>query len=135
MREIKYIVVHCTAGSQLQTVEGLMDYFRRERKWKNPGYHYVVTAEGKVVQLLDVEKVSNGVKGYNSVSINVAWMGGIDKYGRSVDNRTDDQKLSLKGLVKMLMERFPGAMLMGHRDFPGVAKDCPCFEVRELMGS
>lgn len=133
MRDIKYIVVHCTAGSQRQTVEGLLDYFRRVRKWNNPGYHYVVTAEGKVVQLLDVEKVSNGVKGYNSVSINVAWMGGIDKYGRSVDNRTDDQKLSLRGLVKMLMERFPGAKLMGHRDFTGVAKDCPCFEVKELL--
>ena len=135
MRDIKYIVVHCTAGSQRQTVEGLLDYFRRVRKWNNPGYHYVVTAEGKVVQLLDVEKMSNGVRGYNNVSINVAWMGGIDKYGRSVDNRTDDQRLSLKGLVKMLMERFPGAKLMGHRDFPGVAKDCPCFEVGELMGS
>lgn len=133
MREIKYIVVHCTAGSQLQTVEGLMDYFTRVKKWKHPGYHYVVTAEGKVVQLLDIAKVSNGVRGYNRESINVAWMGGIDKYGRSVDNRTDDQRLSLKGLVKMLMERFPGAKLMGHRDFPGVAKDCPCFEVRELL--
>lgn len=130
MRDIKYIVVHCTAGSQRQTVEGLMDYFTRVRKWKNPGYHYVVTPEGKVVQLLDVAKVSNGVKGYNRESINVAWMGGIDKYGRSTDNRTDDQKLSLKGLVKMLMERFPGAKLMGHKDFPGVAKDCPCFDVK-----
>ena len=84
---------------------------------------------------LDTHKVSNGVKGYNRESINVAWMGGIDRHGRSTDNRTDDQKLSLKGLVKMLMGRFPGAKLMGHRDFPGVAKDCPCFDVRELMGS
>lgn len=134
MREIKYIVVHCTAGSQRQTVEGLMDYFTRVRRWKYPGYHYVVTAEGKVVQLLDISKVSNGVKGYNKNAINIAWMGGIDKYGKSVDNRTDDQKLSLRSLVRMMKERFPEARVMGHRDFPGVAKDCPCFEVGEMMG-
>ena len=99
MRKVKYIAVHCTAGSQKATVNDLLAEFKR-KGWKAPGYHYVITADGKIHQLLDTEKVSNGVKGYNSVSVNIAYTGGMD----GVDNRTDEQK-------------YPDAVIQGHRDF------------------
>lgn len=95
MREIKRIFVHCTAGSQRQTVADLQSEFKRKR-WKHSGYHYVVQADGTITQLLDEQLVSNGVKGYNSTSINVAYMGGIDSDGKATDNRTDAQKESLR---------------------------------------
>ena len=40
MRNIKYIAVHCTAGSQKTTIESLKLEFKR-KGWKYPGYHYV----------------------------------------------------------------------------------------------
>ena len=112
MRKIKYIAVHCTAGSQKATVNDLLTEFKR-KGWKAPGYHYVITADGKIHQLLDTEKVSNGVKGYNSVSVNIAYTGGMD----GVDNRTDEQKKSLVALLKLLRKRYPDAVIQGHRDF------------------
>ena len=112
MRKIKYIAVHCTAGSQKSTVRDLELEFKR-KGWKAPGYHYVITSDGKIHQLLDTEKVSNGVKGYNSVTVNIAYTGGID----GVDNRTDEQKKSLIILLKLLRKRYPDAVIQGHRDF------------------
>ena len=112
MRKIKYIAVHCTAGSQKATVDDLLTEFKR-KEWKAPGYHYVITADGKIHQLLDTEKVSNGVKGYNSVAVNIAYTGGMD----GVDNRTDEQKKSLVTLLKLLRKRYPDAVIQGHRDF------------------
>ena len=68
MRKIKYIAVHCTAGNQSQTIEDLRAEFYR-KGWKNPGYHYVIKPDGGIVQMHPEEKTSNGVKGYNSVSL------------------------------------------------------------------
>lgn len=142
MRNIKYIAVHCTASHQSMTIEGLKQEFRR-KGWVNPGYHYVVSPDGKITQLLDEDKVSNGVKGFNSVSINVAYIGGIDTNGKPTDNRTDAQKESLRSLLKMLHKKYPTAVIQGHRDFsPDLNKDgkitsnewmkaCPCFNAKE----
>ena len=89
----------------------------KRKGWKNPGYHYVVSADGVIHQLLDEEKVSNGVKGWNSKLINVAYIGGIDAAGKPTDNRTEAQKKSLRGLLKLLKGRYPKATIQGHRDF------------------
>lgn len=131
MRNIKYIVVHCTGGNQKQTVGDLRMEFKR-KGWKNPGYHYVITADGVVHQLLDESKVSNGVKGYNSVSVNIAYTGGVDlsHHLAPIDNRTEAQKRSLVVLLKKLRKSYPNAVIQGHRDFPGVAKACPCFNAK-----
>lgn len=142
MRNIKYIAVHCTASHQSMTIEGLKQEFKR-KGWVNPGYHYVVSPDGKISQLLCEDKVSNGVKGFNSVSINVAYIGGIDINGKPIDNRTDAQKASLRSLLKMLHKKYPTAVIQGHRDFsPDLNKDgkitsnewmkaCPCFNAKE----
>lgn len=124
-------MVHCTAGSPKQTVNDLLLEFKH-KGWKHPGYHYVVTSDGVIHQLLDEKKISNGVKGYNSVSINVAYTGGVDVENRlaPIDNRTDAQKKALLQLLKMLRKCYPHAEIRGHRDFPNVAKACPCFNAK-----
>ena len=138
-RTIKYIFVHCTAGSQRQTLADLQREFNR-KGWKNPGYHYVVFPDGLVQQLLSEGAVANGVKGYNSVSIHVAYVGGIDANLRTVDNRTQAQKEKLRTLLKILRKRYPTARILGHRDISPDTnhngrvdpweriKDCPCFD-------
>ncbi len=135
-RIIKRIFVHCTASSQSMTVAGLLAEFKR-KGWRNPGYHYVVDADGKITQLLDDTKVSNGVQGWNANAMNVAYIGGIDANGKAVDNRTAAQKSALVSLLKLLVGRYPGAMIMGHRDIWGAEspgkwkKMCPCFNATE----
>ena len=84
MRTIKYIAVHCTASHQSMTIEDLKQEFKH-KGWITPGYHYVISPDGKIIQLLDESKVSNGVKGYNSVSINIAYIGGIDRVYKPIE--------------------------------------------------
>ena len=88
---------------------------------------------GDIEQLLGEEDISNGVQGYNSTSINISYVGGIDKQGRPVDNRTDAQKQSLCRILTELKRRYPNAHIMGHRDIWGKdskkwKKWCPCFD-------
>lgn len=135
MRDIQRIFIHCTAGSQKQTLKDLLNEFKA-KGWNNPGYHYVVFPNGKVEQLLGEDKVSNGVQGYNSTSINIAYVGGIDTNGRATDNRTDAQKVALAELLQTLKTRYPNAHIMGHRDIWGKnpakwKKQCPCFDAEE----
>ena len=132
MRDIKRIFVHCTAGSQKQTKNDLLREFKA-KGWSAPGYHYVVFPDGKVEQLLAEDKVSNGVQGYNSTAINVAYVGGIGANGRATDNRTDAQKIALEKLLQTLKIKYPNAHIMGHRDIWGKnpanwKKQCPCFD-------
>lgn len=129
MREIKYIVLHCTATQPYATVEAIQRYWREQLKWKAPGYHYIVSANGGVKQLAEESAVTNGVAGFNSVSIHVSYIGGVDPKNQPADTRTPDQLASMKALVKKLKARYPKAIIQGHRDFPRVAKACPSFEV------
>ena len=130
MREIKYIAVHCTATPQTATVSSIQNYWKNVLKWKMPGYHFIIKPNGEVVQLLEIEKVSNGVKGFNSVSINISYIGGVDSKNKPIDNRTEAQKKALIDLLKKLKKQFPKAIIQGHRDFPEVKKACPSFNAK-----
>ncbi|NSW46210.1 MAG: N-acetylmuramoyl-L-alanine amidase [Bacteroidales bacterium] len=131
MRNINYIVVHCTATPQNTTIESIQKYWREVLKWHAPGYHYIIKSSGELVQLLPIEQVSNGVAGYNSQCINIAYIGGVDNNGKPIDNRTPAQKDMLLKLLKQLKQQFPKAIIQGHRDFPGVKKACPSFDAKD----
>ena len=136
MRQIKRIFVHCTAGPQTQTVAEIQKYWKTHNKWTSPGYHYIVKPDGEIVPLQPEDKPSNGVAGYNSTSINVCYIGGVNKQGRPVDNRTEAQKESLRKILKELKTRYPDAVIMGHREIWGSSpknwkKMCPCFNAGE----
>jgi len=130
MREINWIVVHCTATQQNATVSAILRYWTEELGWKNPGYHYLIDKTGTVVQLQEESKVANGVRGYNQRSVHVAYIGGIDEVGDAIDNRTISQKISMYRLLTNLRMKYPEAELLGHKDFPKVHKACPCFDTK-----
>jgi N-acetylmuramoyl-L-alanine amidase len=131
MRNIKYIAVHCTATAQTAKIEAIQNYWREHLGWTMPGYHFIVKADGTAVNLLPIEQVSNGVKDYNSVSINISYIGGIDKNGVPKDTRTPQQKATLLELLKKYKKQFPNAIIQGHRDFPNVKKACPSFDAKK----
>jgi N-acetylmuramoyl-L-alanine amidase len=133
MRTIDYIVLHCTATPQTATVESIKRYWREVMKWRRVGYHFLIEPSGKINHLLDIEEVTNGVKGYNKSSIHISYIGGVDSKGKAFDNRTVPQKIAQIELIKELKEQFPKAKILGHRDFPNVQKDCPSFDVAEWL--
>lgn len=133
MRPIKYIVLHCTATQPTATVASIQNYWKNELHWKNPGYHFIIKADGTIVSLLPIEQVSNGVAGYNSNSIHISYIGGIDSKGIPKDTRTPDQISSQILLLRDLIRKFPTATIKGHRDFPGVTKACPSFDVKTWL--
>jgi N-acetylmuramoyl-L-alanine amidase len=133
MRDIKYIVIHCTATQPTARIESIQAYWRTRLGWKSPGYHYIIQADGNVRQLADEAQIANGVAGYNRQSIHISYIGGIDKYGRPKDTRTPEQLQSMKDLVISMRDKYPTAKIKGHRDFPGVNKACPSFEVTDWL--
>lgn len=144
MRKINFIVLHCTAGPQTQTIDSIKAYWKNVMKWKQYGYHYIIKPNGEAVNLVDISTPSNGVAGRNANSIHISYIGGVDNK-RVVDNRTDEQKKTMQQLVEKFSLQFPNAVICGHRDFSpdknknGIIepsewiKSCPSFEVKDWL--
>ncbi len=132
-RHINRIVVHCSAtreGGYFTAAD--IRRWHKERGWSDIGYHYVVRLDGWVEVGRPVEKPGAHAKGYNEDSIGVCYVGGLDAAGKAADTRTDEQKASLKIICEYLCRWHNVSEIVGHRELPGVKKDCPCFEVQEL---
>ena len=127
MRRIDKIIVHCTAtpkGREVSVKE--IDRWHRERGFKCIGYHYVIGLDGKVSEGRPIEEIGAHCTGQNSHSVGVCYVGGIDRFGLPADTRTLQQCVAMRELLASLKERFPKAMIYGHRDF--ARKACPCFD-------
>lgn len=129
-RAINMIVVHCSATKEGQDFDAAdIDKWHRERGWNGIGYHYVVKLDGTVEKGRNINKTGSHVRGHNTRSIGICYIGGVDKDGKPKDTRTDAQKASLAALIGELKAMY-GAPVQGHRDFPGVAKACPSFDAK-----
>ena len=124
-RNIKRLILHCTATNQDASVSAIKKYWKNKLGWKNPGYHIIVKPDGSWTYLLDFNKISNGVAGYNSTSINVSYIGGIDSNGDAIDNRTKEQK----EIFDVIVNEFKNKLTLtvhGHNQFSN--KGCPSFK-------
>ncbi len=128
-REIRFLVVHCTATSPDTKIQDIRRYWKQELGWKKPAYHYIILRNGEIVTLQKEHRLANGVKDFNARSIHIAYIGGINENNEPDDNRTEEQLFSMFHLLMDLTEKYPFAKLMGHRDFPNVARACPSFDV------
>lgn len=130
MRPINKIIIHCTATPEgrAHTVKDV-DTWHKQRGFTGIGYHYLIGVNGEVWEGRPIEKVGAHTEGYNSMSIGVAYVGGMDKEMKNPkDTRTPAQKDSLARLLKELVIKFPNAEIYGHRDF--AKKACPSFDAR-----
>lgn len=133
MRKVNNIVFHCTATQPGATVKSIQKYWREVQGWKSPGYHYIIDANGIITQLADVEQITNGVQGHNKDSVHISYIGGVDKFGMPADTRTAAQLVAMRCLLQAMKGLYPNARVLGHRDFPGVAKACPSFDVKKWL--
>lgn len=146
--DIKYIVIHCSATYEGRPydVEDIRAMHKR-RGFRDVGYHFVIKLDGTIQKGRDIDEMGAHVKGHNSHSIGVCYIGGLDNDGKPKDTRTPEQKQSLKKLVDILSVIYPDAETLGHRDLSpdldgdGViekhewTKSCPVFDVRLWLKS
>lgn len=128
-RNIDELFLHCTATQQNATVAAIQRYWRETLKWNAPGYHIILTPEKGFSYLRDFNLASNGVAGRNSRSINIAYIGGIDRNGRPLDNRTDMQKRLMERIITEFKLKRPNIKVRGHNEVSN--KACPSFNVKE----
>lgn len=126
----KYLVVHCSATRPSLDV-GVKEIrqWHKNQGWQDIGYHYVIRRDGKVERGRAEDLVGSHVAGYNSNSVGVCMVGGVSQKDIKPENNfTKEQFASLKTLLKTLAEKYKGAVVLGHRDFPRVSKACPSFD-------
>lgn len=125
-------MIHCTGTQPSATVEAIKRYWKDYLKWKSPGYHILIDQNGIPYYLSDFNSITNGVKGYNHESIHISYIGGIDENGKAKDTRTMQQKATILDCIREALEWVgEKVIIQGHRDFPNVAKECPCFDSRK----
>lgn len=130
------IIVHCSATPpSLDIGVEVIDNWHKAKGWDGIGYHYVIRRNGTVEPGRDISKTGAHAKGYNSRSIGICLVGGIN------EDNTPDANFSI-GQYNRLKEIIDGLILskvvtkdvkiVGHRDLDGVTKACPCFDVSNL---
>lgn len=135
------LVVHVTATPPSRDIGAReVDAMHRAKGWSGIGYHFVIRRNGKIEPGRALSQVGAHVEGWNSVSVGVSMVCGVDEQGRPQDNRTPEQTLALKQLLAELANKFPKAKVCGHRDLSrdkdgdGIIephehiKACPCFD-------
>lgn len=126
MRLIKHIVVHCTATDATKKAK---DFYVENQK---PMFHYVIERDGQIVQLSHEPFSVEAIEEYDAGSIHIAYIGGIDKTKKPVDNRTTRQKEALFYKLVELSARYKNVNIMGAGDL-GSSKNSPGFDVKEWI--
>lgn len=138
MRIPKYLVIHCSATklSQDIPVSTIKKWHVKGRGWSDVGYHYYIRKDGSLELGRDRdgdgdiwEEIGAHVRNFNSKSVGICYEGGLDESGEPKDTRTKEQLITMSAIVKVISSQFKGIKIRGHKDFPNVAKSCPCFEV------
>ena len=144
MRKIDTIIIHCTATREGQDVHASdVDKWHKERGFQMIGYNYLIDLDGTVETGRPMTMSGAHTKGWNSRSVGVCYVGGLDKQGNPKDTRTPAQKKALNELVYKLLDKYPDVTkIIGHRDTsPDLNGDgkitpnewikaCPCFDVQ-----
>lgn len=139
MREIKKIIVHCSATDETQDFG--VDEIRRWHTdpkpagngWSDVGYHYVINRRGDIQQGRPIDKMGAHAYGHNDDSIGVCLVGGINSKTKNPDsNFTMSQYQSLVDLRDKLINSIPSINeTIGHNEISD--KSCPCFNMRAFF--
>lgn len=143
LRSINLIVLHCTASPNGRPVSiQTVTEWHRQRGFKTIGYHYLIDVDGAVSEGRSELETGAHALGFNAHSIGVCLVGGVG--GPSKQNPglyTQSQWDNLRIAVQDLLDRYPGARVVGHRDLsPDLDGDgqvephewiklCPAFDV------
>ncbi len=120
------LIVHCadTPPGMDLTVD-MIDRWHKAKGWDGIGYHYLVKADGNVLEGRQEDEVGAHVKGFNSVSVGICLEGG---HGSRFDF-TRVQMDALGYLLSGLLLKYKKAVVRGHNDYDP-HKTCPNFDAK-----
>ncbi len=134
MRLINKIIIHCSASSPSMNI-GVKEInaWHLKKGWQGVGYHYVIRRDGTIEKGRNLDLIGAHCKGENANSIGICYVGGVNENGKAEDNRTQDQKESLRKLISSLNLVFGPLDIFGHNEFSD--KACPSFNVQKEVWS
>lgn len=144
-KQLRYLVLHCTAtpGGREVTAEQIRHWHtdpvsKGGRGWRQVGYTDMIHLDGTVERLVDNNEdhnvdpweVTNGAKGYNSISRHVVYVGGGTS-PNGEDTRTEAQRKAIADYVLEFHRKHPSVRIVGHNEL--AAKACPSFDVPAFL--
>jgi hypothetical protein len=127
------VTIHCTA-----TPEGRDNTAAEVTKWDierfgQPSYHAVAELHGEVVDTLRADQRGAHVKDHNNGNLGLSYVGGtttLNAGAKPKDTRTAEQKAGMERKLRQWLSEHPSIKrIRGHRQWPGVSKACPSFDV------
>lgn len=128
-----YLTIHCAATPEGRNVSAEQIEQWDRARFNQPSYHWVVELDGHCHRSLQDDVRGAHVANHNTGNIGICYVGGCDAHMKAKDTRTLAQKESLLKLCKDYRLKYPGIKILGHRDWPNVHKDCPSFDVEEML--
>lgn len=128
------IFVHCSATQPSQDIGvGTIRMWHKQQGWLDVGYHFVIKRNGFIEEGRPVDVVGSHVKDWNSRSVGVCLVGGIDAKGKFEANFTPAQMQALRELLKVLKSHYPNADIKAHHDV--APKACPSFDLQRWLNT
>lgn len=126
---IRFLTVHCAATPEGRDVDAATISRWDIERFGQISYHWVIEIDGTMHRTLPDTVRGAHVGKANTGNIGICYVGGCDAAMKPKDTRTAAQKQSLRTLIRTYRNRVPNIIVRGHRDWPGVAKACPSFDV------
>ena len=143
MAQYKYLIIHCSATIQGVNIkpEQIKEWHmgKTGRGWSRVGYSDLITLDGALHNMhfvdgtnpnddyIEYSEMTWGVKGINSYSKHICYVGGLDKNKDPKNTMTNEQCETLEIYIKHELLRHPDLLIAGHNQFS--TKSCPCFFV------
>lgn len=122
MREIKYLVLHHTAGSILDTRSSIDKYQRSTGQYSEIAYNWFIDWKGNVsTGRSDTSNAAN--KGLNGISLSLCLAGDFESYSPS-----PKQKDSLEWATSVIQSRY-------HISKENIIFHCDCPSMPEFIGT
>ena len=132
MLPIKHLTIHCSATPEGRDVKATQLNQWAVAKFGQKSYHYIIELDGTIRVNMPHSQIGAHTGGKNTGNLGICYVGGMTAdMKKAKDTRTPAQKTALRGLVATLRAQYPKITVRGHRDWPGVKKDCPSFDVKK----
>lgn len=147
------VVWHCSATRPNQHIGAAQIrewHLAPPNSYADIGYHLIIPRSGDLELGRPLDVIGAHVAGYNSVSVGVCMVGGLDELGRGFINApgqyTPEQWKCARLVAAFLRRLYPSANHVGHRDLSPDKnhdgkisqqewlKTCPGFDVSTQLG-
>lgn len=131
-----FLTIHCAATPEGRDVKPETVEQWDRAKFGQKSYHWIIPLDGTPHRSLNDDQKGAHVGGHNTGNIGICYVGGMDAHmSAPKDTRTEAQSKALLFLVNEYRRKYPGIIVRGHRDWPGVQKACPSFDVAAWLAA